>query len=145
VLDNVPECASTASVCLHSGESTPAQYAKTLMKMPYRHGRVSMTCAFELCPDVLASQLEAGGRGCCLPGGCVQARFGPAPRAKPPVVVRRRQRPQVRLFGEASKGKRRRSGEGRPRPAGDLGQERGAKKGRRQIASRPLGSLRGCR
>jgi hypothetical protein len=80
-----------------------------------------MTCAFELCADVLAAELEAGGAGCCLPGGCVLARYGPAPRAKAPARVRRRQRPQVRLFGEASKGKRGRVGEG-PRPAGDLGQ-----------------------
>ena len=74
-----------------------------------------MTCAFESCADVA---LEL----CGLPGGCILARFGPAPRAKPQAPVRRRQRPQVRLFGEASKGKRERSGVGRPRPDMDPGQ-----------------------
>jgi len=81
-------------------------------------GGYRMSCAFEPCADVA---LEL----CGLPGGCILARFGPAPRAKPRTAVRRRQRPQERLFGEAvRKGsrKRERSGVGRPRPDMDLGQ-----------------------
>ena len=82
-----------------------------------------MSCAFESCETVLEAELEAGGQGCAMVGGCVLARFGPAPRPKPTTPVRRRQRPQARLFGEAV-GKARRKLEragGGPRPAVDLG------------------------
>jgi hypothetical protein len=85
-----------------------------------------MSCAFELCADVLAAELEAGGPSCALVGGCVADRFGPAPRPRPKVAVRRRQPPQARLFGQAvsrkAQRKLERSGVGRPEPAMDPGQ-----------------------
>jgi hypothetical protein len=78
------------------------------------------SCAFEACSDVLA----AGAPGCAMVGGCIPLRFGNPPRPKPTTPVRRRQRPQARLFGEAvgksGRRKRERAGGG-PRPAVDLG------------------------
>jgi hypothetical protein len=70
----------------------------------------SVSCAFLPCHEV------TGGMGCCLPKGCVLARFGPAPKAKPPAPLRRFQPPQERLFGQAvSRGRRKgRKARGRP-------------------------------
>ena len=101
-MENCPPMASSRPVCR-------VNMRETLMKVPYRHGRVSPGCAFALCAAVAAAAL-AGGPGCGLVGGCVADRFGAAPRPRPKVAVRRRQRPQVRLFGQAvgSKSQRKR-------------------------------------
>ena len=91
--ENRRPTASSRPVC---GDTMRETLSENAMLYPLETPR----CGFELCASVLSAEL-AGGPGCAMVGGCVSTRFGPAPRPKPPAPVRRRQRAQERLFGEA--------------------------------------------